>query len=128
MAADFGFVGIALTNTSPIMFPTRSAQKALGTNPLAVVAPADDGDRFALDMATSTVSLGKVEVAQRKGKPTVPDSWGANERGVEDQSPQIILDKGGLLPLGGIEERGGYKGSGLGMMVDGKPFRGTLTI
>ena len=35
-------------------------QPALGTNPLAVAAPGNDGDSFVLDMATSAVALGKV--------------------------------------------------------------------
>uniref|UniRef100_A0AC34GI55 Malate dehydrogenase n=1 Tax=Panagrolaimus sp. ES5 TaxID=591445 RepID=A0AC34GI55_9BILA len=102
LAADAGLIGFSMTNTSPLVFPTRSAQKALGTNPLACVAPASNGDHFALDMAISTVSLGKVEVANRKEKEAVPHGWGANSKGVEEQNPKVILDQGGLLPLGGI--------------------------
>uniref|UniRef100_A0AC34FW10 Malate dehydrogenase n=1 Tax=Panagrolaimus sp. ES5 TaxID=591445 RepID=A0AC34FW10_9BILA len=118
IAADIGLIGFAFTNTSPTTFPTRSAQKALGTNPISIVAPAEGGDRFALDMATSTVAFGKVEIAERKGKDFVPSGWGANERGVEELKPEIILQRGGLLPLGGNEERGGYKGTGLCQMVE----------
>ena len=118
MAADAGFIGFAFTNTSPTTFPTRSSQKALGTNPISMVAPAEEGDRFALDMATSTVAFGKIEIAERKGKESIPSGWGANERGVEVHNPQVILNGGGLLPLGGSEERGGYKGTGLCQMVE----------
>ncbi|KAL4721340.1 hypothetical protein ACJJTC_006486 [Scirpophaga incertulas] len=39
-AADNGLIGMAFTNTSPLLAPTRSKQSALGTNPLSVVAPA----------------------------------------------------------------------------------------
>ena len=49
-----------MTNTSPLVFPTRSAKHALGTNPIAIIAPANGDDDFALDMATSAVALGKV--------------------------------------------------------------------
>jgi hypothetical protein len=49
-----------MTNTSPLVFPTRAAKHALGTNPIALVAPAIGEDDFALDMATSAVALGKV--------------------------------------------------------------------
>lgn len=35
-------------------------QCTLGTNPISVAAPANDGDSFVLDMATSAVALGKV--------------------------------------------------------------------
>ena len=51
---------MAFTNTSPISYPTRSAQPALGTNPLSVGAPGVGGDGFCLDMATTTVAVGKV--------------------------------------------------------------------
>lgn len=32
----------------------------LGTNPICLAAPAKDGDDFVLDMATTSVALGKV--------------------------------------------------------------------
>lgn len=51
---------MSFTNTSPLVFPTRSNKRAFGTNPIAVAAPGKDGDSFSLDMATSTVALGKV--------------------------------------------------------------------
>lgn len=51
---------MSFTNTSPIVFPTRSKTKSLGTNPITMAAPGKNGDSFVLDMATSTVALGKV--------------------------------------------------------------------
>lgn len=51
---------MSFTNTSPCVFPTRSSEQALGSNPISCVAPAQHGDNFALDMATSTVAFGKV--------------------------------------------------------------------
>lgn len=51
---------MAFTNASPLVFPTRSIEIGLGTNPLSCVAQAKNGDEFALDMAMSTVALGKV--------------------------------------------------------------------
>lgn len=35
-------------------------QKALGTNPISFGAPGNDGDAFVMDMATTTVAVGKV--------------------------------------------------------------------
>ena len=35
-------------------------QQVLGTNPICMAAPGKDGDSFVLDMATSSVALGKV--------------------------------------------------------------------
>uniref|UniRef100_A0AC34QGA1 Malate dehydrogenase n=1 Tax=Panagrolaimus sp. JU765 TaxID=591449 RepID=A0AC34QGA1_9BILA len=118
MASDVGFIGMAFTNTSPCLFPTRSAQKALGTNPISFFAPINKDDKFALDMATSTVAYGKVEFAKRKGKEHVPISWGADRNGIMTTNPDEILHEGGLLPLGGIEETSGYKGTGLCQMVE----------
>ena len=36
----------------------------------------------------------------------------------ETNSFEAMADGGGLLPLGGVEESGGYKGSGLSTMVE----------
>lgn len=116
--AENGLVGMAFTNTSPLMFPNRSAQVGLGTNPISVIAPAQrPGDNFALDMATTTVALGKVELAQRKGE-KIPLQWGANSAGKPTNNPDEVVDNGALLPLGGSEDTGGYKGTGLAMMVE----------
>ncbi|KAI6219505.1 hypothetical protein M3Y99_01659100 [Aphelenchoides fujianensis] len=113
-----GYLGMAMTNTSPLVFPTRAAQHALGTNPIAIVAPAENGDDFALDMATSAVALGKIELAERKGE-RINEQWGADKSGRPTDDPAEITQKGGgLLPLGGFEETGGYKGAGLGMAVE----------
>lgn len=112
-----GLIGISMTNSSPLMFPTRSGKPALGSNPIAVAAGGKDNDNFVLDMATTTVAIGKVELAKRKCI-DVPNSWGADKTGNVSTDPSKILDGGGLLPLGGTEESGGYKGSGLGAMVE----------
>ncbi|KAF6773586.1 hypothetical protein AHF37_07510 [Paragonimus kellicotti] len=39
MAAKEGLIGMSFTNTSPLVYPTRSKGRALGTNPLTVAAP-----------------------------------------------------------------------------------------
>lgn len=46
-----GLIGISMTNTSPILCPTRSKKAALGTNPICVAAPAKDGDSLVLGNA-----------------------------------------------------------------------------
>lgn len=64
-----GMIGLSGTNTSPLMAPTRSMEAGLGTNPLSFAAPADNGDSFVLDMATTAVAVGKIEIQRRKGAP-----------------------------------------------------------
>ena len=49
-----------MTNTSPISYPTRSAVPALGPNPISLAAPGTGDDAFVLDMASTTVAIGKV--------------------------------------------------------------------
>jgi len=115
LALKEGLIGISMTNSSPLMVPTRSRQKAIGSNPISVAAPgAKDGDNFVLDMATTAVALGKVEIAARKEEP-IPRGWAVNKQGVETTDPN---DYDGLLPLGGTEAASGYKGYGLGAMVE----------
>lgn len=56
------------TNTSPLMCPTRAMEAGLGTNPISFAAPAEKKeDSFVLDMATTAVAVGKIEIQRRKG-------------------------------------------------------------
>ena len=112
-----GLIGLSGTNTSPLVVPSRSREPALGTNPLAFFAPGKDGDSFELDMATSAVALGKVEMAARK-ETDIPQGWGVDDKGDATTDPYRVVDGGGLCPLGGAEMTGGYKGYGLAMMVE----------
>nr|CAB3262821.1 uncharacterized protein LOC100183774 [Phallusia mammillata] len=117
MASNQGLIGMSMTNTSPFVVPTRAKTATLGTNPVAFAAPAKSGKSFVLDMATSTVAVGKIELQQRKNE-AIPTGWGADPNGVETNDPSKVLQGGGLLPLGGSEQSGGYKGYGLAMMVE----------
>ena len=54
---------MSFTNTSPLVTVTRGKEPFFGTNPISLSAPAKDGENFVLDMATSVVALGKVEIA-----------------------------------------------------------------
>jgi LDH2 family malate/lactate/ureidoglycolate dehydrogenase len=78
----------------------------IGSNPICLFAKGQD-DEFALDMATSTVAFGKVEIAQRKGRESIPPEWGADAEGRPTTKPNDILLGGGLLSLGGSEDTGG---------------------
>uniref|UniRef100_A0A3Q1G7L5 Uncharacterized oxidoreductase YjmC-like n=1 Tax=Acanthochromis polyacanthus TaxID=80966 RepID=A0A3Q1G7L5_9TELE len=110
-------IGMAFTNTSPLVVPTRGKECTLGTNPISVAAPANDGDSFVLDMATSAVALGKIELHDRRKDP-IPEGWGCDPQGKLTTDPKKVVNGGGLVPIGGNEETGGYKGYGLGMMVE----------
>lgn len=117
MALDRRCIGMSFTNTSPVAVPTRSRERGLGTNPFCFFAPASANDSFQLDMATTTVPIGKVEVLNRLGKPC-PRGWGVDRHGNDCSDSAEICKFGGLYPLGGAEETAGYKGYGLGMFVE----------
>lgn len=117
LALKEGLMGFSFTNTSPFMVPTRGVCRAVGTNPICCFCPAVGGDSFQLDMATTTVPIGKVEVLHRKGQ-SVPLGWGVDSSGCATADPARICAGGGLTPVGGMEDTAGYKGYGLGMLVE----------
>ena len=123
MATDLGLIGMSVTNARPAVTPTFGAYPLLGTNPIAFGAPTDEPFPFLFDAATAIAARGKVEVADRAGKPT-PAGWVIQEDGsLPTDSAQILRDmvtkQAALLPLGGPGElMGGHKGYGLGTMVE----------
>jgi len=117
MALDSGMIGIAMSNGSPRVVPTGGTTGILGTNPISVAVPRKHDPPFILDMSTSAVSSGKIDVLVRKGQ-EVPNGW-------VYPSVMPFLDSHGVVPmsvlqypLGGKKITGGYKGYGLGLMVD----------
>ena len=58
--ARAGHIGIIVTNASPAIAPWQGRSPRLGTNPICMVVPAGQSGRWLLDMATTTVALGKV--------------------------------------------------------------------
>jgi LDH2 family malate/lactate/ureidoglycolate dehydrogenase len=124
MAARAGLIGIAMTNTAALGVPTFGREAMFGTNPIAFAAPALGERLFSLDMATTCVTRGKVEVYNREGK-TLPAGWAVGTDGLTIQDPAKLLADtlvqkgGGMLPLGGEGELlSGHKGYGLAVMVD----------
>ncbi len=117
-------IGFAFTNSYLSATPTFGRRRCLGTNPIAVAVPEAGGRVFLLDMATTTVAHGKIELYDRRKKP-MPLGWVIDEegRGVTDAT---AFEKtfhgsrlGGHLFLGGEgEENGGHKGFGLGLLVE----------
>lgn len=124
MALAEGMIGISLTNTTPLVVPTFGRNVTIGTNPIAIGFPGKNEKPFLLDMATSTVPRGKLEVYARREEP-IPDCWACDASGQPSTNAAALLDDmikrrgGGLLPLGGGDEMtGGHKGYGLSAMVD----------
>jgi LDH2 family malate/lactate/ureidoglycolate dehydrogenase len=117
MALQHDMIGIAMTNASPLVAPTFSTDKMLGTNPICVAAPAGDEPAFVADLATTTAANGKLEILQRKNLET-PSGWVQDAEGHSSSDPHILKKGGALLPLGGDREHGSHKGYALGAIVD----------
>jgi L-2-hydroxycarboxylate dehydrogenase (NAD+) len=117
MALEHDMIGISLTNASPLVAPTFSKERLLGTNPISVAIPAKDQPPFVADMATTTAANGKLEILQRKGLDT-PTGWVQDKDGSPTTSANGVKDGGALLPLGGDREHGSHKGYALGAVVD----------
>ncbi len=124
MALEHDLIGISMTNAAVLVVPTFGKDALLGTNPISVAVPAGAERPFVLDMATSVVPRGKLEVYDRLGK-EVPLGWVTDEKGIPTTDAGLVLKNvlaqagGGILPLGGAgEEFGGHKGYGLSLLVD----------
>ncbi|MDB5202536.1 MAG: Ldh family oxidoreductase [Ferruginibacter sp.] len=117
MALENDMIGIAMTNASPLVAPTFSTERLLGTNPIAVAIPAGDEPAFVADFATTTAANGKLEILQRKNKPT-PEGWVQAKDGSPSTDAAELKQGGALLPLGGDREHGSHKGYMLGSIVD----------
>ena len=122
MAVEQGLIGVTGTNARPSIPPTFGTENMLGTNPLTFGIPSDEPFPFMLDCATSIIQRGKVEVYARIGK-KVPEGLVINSDGEYLTNPDEILHdltrgEAALLPLGGLEETGGYKGYGYASVVE----------
>ena len=124
MALQEDMIGIAMTNTGTLGVPTFGRQTMYGTNPIAFAAPAGNKPPFVLDMSTTVVTRGKLELYERMEK-ELPLGWAVDKTGKSaSQAAPVLQDMlahlgGGILPLGGFgKEHGGHKGYGLAVLVD----------
>lgn len=106
-AARDGFAAIALGTSSPLMAYHGARAAGVSTAPLSIAVPGEE-EPFALDMASSMISMGALAQARRTGK-SLPDGVALTA----DGAPTVDASKASIpLPLGGP------KGSGLGFMFE----------
>jgi LDH2 family malate/lactate/ureidoglycolate dehydrogenase len=117
MALEEDMIGICMTNASPLVAPTFSIERLLGTNPICVAVPSGSQPPFVADMATTTAANGKLEILQRKSG-VAPLGWIQDKQGKPSTDPHELKVGGALLPLGGDREHGSHKGYALGAIVD----------
>ncbi len=118
MATEAGCIGLVTSSADePAIVPTNGKEAMLGTNPIAFAAPAANNPPFLIDMATSTVSLGKLLTAWRKGRP-IPAGWALDPDGEPVTDGRQAFEHRLLTPLGGSAEMSSHKGYGLAVMVE----------
>ena len=109
--AERGVIGIIMTGSSwHAVLPYGGREGIFGTNPMAWAAPTSNGP-LVLDFATSSVAVGKLQVAIDEER-EIPNGWLQNKNGDNTVNPSDFFDGGALLPFGT------YKGYGLNLMVE----------
>jgi LDH2 family malate/lactate/ureidoglycolate dehydrogenase len=106
-----GLIGAVFCNASPIVPPWQGKAGRVGTNPICLSVPGGAERPFLLDMATTTVAANRIFKAMVNGQPQIPPGWAMDADGVPTTDTRTAYE-GLISPLGG------YKGSGLALMVE----------
>jgi len=117
MATRAGFIGLMMADSgqsAKAVAPFGGREARLGTNPVCIAFPSDLPGPVFIDMATSAVAAGKLNLARAQGKP-IPFGWLLDKDGKPTTNPNAQLEGGVMLPLGGPE---GHKGYGLSFAVE----------
>ncbi len=109
-AIEAGFIALVFSNASPAMPPWGGKDALLGTNPFAAGAPGGTLGPYLLDMSPAVAARGKIRRAERRGE-DIPLGYALDKNGRPTTDPTAAL-AGVVLPIGG------YKGSGLSMLMD----------
>lgn len=110
MALPHGMIGIAMTNGGPVMAPWGGLTRTTGNNPIGVAIPAGRELPIVLDMATTILAGGMLDLAARKGE-KIPLGSALDSDGNPTEDP-VEARKGLLLPIGG------HKGYGLTIVFE----------
>jgi LDH2 family malate/lactate/ureidoglycolate dehydrogenase len=110
MMAEAGCVGVALSNTRPLMPAPGGAERVIGNNPIAIAVPAAESHPIVVDLALSAGVMGRIRLAEANGE-RIPDGWASDADGVPTTDPAQAI-RGMLLPAGGA------KGFALAAMID----------
>ena len=118
-AAEQDMIGVCFTGASVSVVPTFAAKPMLGTNPIAIAAPARREAPMLFDAATSAIAGNKIRLAIRLGSPLLP-GWVSDKDGnpITEEKPVFDRDEYYQLPLGGTREQGSHKGYGLALMAE----------
>lgn len=108
-AARSGLIGVVMSTSEALVHPFGGTQAMLGTNPVAIGIPSGD-QPFVLDLATSVVSMGKINHHAMRGMP-IPPGWAVDAEGRPTKDAKAART-GAIAPFGGA------KGYGLGLAIE----------
>ena len=117
LAAEDGFILLAMTNCEPAMAPTGGYEAFFGTNPIASSFPTAQGSPVKIDLATSIVARGNI-IAAHKNNQSIPEGWALTSEGLPTTNPAEAL-------RGTVQTMAGHKGYALALMVE--VFSGILS-
>jgi len=119
--ADAGLASIHFVNTSGfgiLVAPHGGKDRRLSANPIAAGAPGDAP--IILDISTSAIAEGKIQVAMNRGE-TLPPGCTIDSEGQPNQEPATFYGP----PVGALLPVGGHKGYGLSVFCE--IFAGALS-
>ncbi len=130
--AEDGLVGLCFTHAPASIAPTGGQKPVIGTNPFSIAVPDGQGGALlVIDQSASAIAKSEIMLRSREGK-ALEDGWALDQNGQPTIDPDVAL-QGSMVPAGG------YKGFGVGLMVeilasclsgaalskDASPFAGT---
>jgi hydroxycarboxylate dehydrogenase B len=116
LLARHGLASIHFVNTSGfgiLVTPHGGSDRRLSANPIAAGVPVPGGSPLVLDIATSVIAEGKIQVARNKGE-RLPTGLVLDGRGRPTTDPEAFYAD----PPGAILPFGGHKGSGLSFFCE----------
>lgn len=116
LAAQEDCIGILILNGGGrFAAPFGGTGRRLPPNPIAISVPGPNGPAMMLDITTSILAGGKMEVYKNRNQ-QVPLGILVDKEGNPVTDPNLFMTgEAAMLPLGGPM---GYKGYGLAMMID----------
>lgn len=109
--ADAGLVGLGFVNAPASIAPWGGKRPVFGTNPLACGVPRSNGSPLVIDQSSSVIAKSEIVVHKQKGEP-IPEGWALDRDGNPTTDPDAALAGGSMVPMGG------YKGSGIALIVE----------
>jgi (2R)-3-sulfolactate dehydrogenase (NADP+) len=109
--AKQGLVAFGFTNSTPSIAPVGGRKPVIGTNPISFAVPGKPGKiAFLIDQSASSVTWTAVKLAADEGR-AIPPGWALDAEGKPTTDPVRGL-------AGSMAPAGGYKGFGVGLIVE----------